>query len=111
MTPSTAAFWARPARIAQIEAFYRQFRRADTLVLVDPVMGDHGKPYRTYTPELCRRMEELAAQADVITPNLTEASLLLGEDYASCPGDEGRPAGLAGAAEPWTGSAPWCSRG
>ena len=33
-------------------------------------------------------MEELAAQADVITPNLTEASLLLGEDYASCPGDE-----------------------
>ena len=35
-----------------------------------------------------RQAEELAAQADVITPNLTEASLLLGEDYASCPGDE-----------------------
>lgn len=83
-----SGFLGSAGQIAQIEAFYRQFRREETLVLVDPVMGDHGKPYRTYTPELCRRMEELAARADVITPNLTEAALLLGEDYASCPGDE-----------------------
>lgn len=57
-------------------------------MLVDPVMGDHGKPYRTYTPELCGRMRDLAAQADVITPNLTEAALLLEEDYADLPRDE-----------------------
>ena len=72
----------------QIEDFYRQFRREGTLVLVDPVMGDHGKPYRTYTPELCGRMRDVAAQADVITPNLTEAALLLEEDYAALPQDE-----------------------
>ena len=83
-----SGFVGSEGQIGLIEAFYRRFRGGNTLVLVDPVMGDHGKPYRTYTPELCRRMEELAAQADVITPNLTEASLLLGEDYASCPGDE-----------------------
>lgn len=71
-----------------IEDFYRQFRTKDTLVLVDPVMGDHGKPYRTYTPDMCRRMGQLAAQADVITPNLTEAALLLGEAYEDLPRDK-----------------------
>ncbi|MDE7218602.1 MAG: bifunctional hydroxymethylpyrimidine kinase/phosphomethylpyrimidine kinase, partial [Oscillospiraceae bacterium] len=49
--------------------------------LVDPVMGDHGRPYRTYTPDMCRAMAELADLADVITPNVTEAALLLGVDY------------------------------
>lgn len=48
-------------------------------------MGDHGKVYRTYTPEMCRLMGELAAGADLITPNLTEAAILLGEDYSSVP--------------------------
>lgn len=69
-------------------------------MLVDPVMGDHGKPYRTYTPELCGRMRDLAAQADVITPNLTEAALLLEEDYADLPQGRRGAAGVAGAAEP-----------
>ena len=53
----------------------------DSLKVVDPVMGDHGRPYRTYTAELCSRMGELVDVADVITPNLTEASILLGEQY------------------------------
>lgn len=55
------------------------FRQRETLVLVDPVMGDHGRLYRTYTPEMCALMGELAAGADLITPNLTEAAILLGE--------------------------------
>lgn len=55
------------------------------LAVVDPVMGDHGRPYRTYTPEMCRRMKELTAVADLITPNLTEASILLGEEYPTVP--------------------------
>lgn len=53
----------------------------DALFVVDPVMGDHGKPYKTCTAALQRRMAELAAVADVITPNLTEAFILLGEPY------------------------------
>lgn len=51
------------------------------LAVVDPVMGDHGKPYRTYTPEMCAAMAELADHADVITPNRTEAAILLGVPY------------------------------
>ena len=69
--------------------FIRAFRRDHTLVVVDPVMGDHGRPYRTYTPEMCRAMADLAARADLITPNLTEAALLLGEPYRDLSGDEG----------------------
>lgn len=55
------------------------------LAVVDPVMGDHGRPYRTYTPDMCRRMGELVAVADLITPNLTEACILLGIPYPSAP--------------------------
>lgn len=54
---------------------------ANTPVLVDPVMGDDGKVYQTYTPEMCRRMRELCHKADILTPNLTEAYLLCDEPY------------------------------
>lgn len=57
----------------------------DALAVVDPVLGDHGKPYRTSTSDQIARMSELVAVADVITPNLTEAALLLGEEYPSAP--------------------------
>lgn len=53
----------------------------NALVLVDPVMGDHGKLYKTYDHQMCSRMKELVRRADIITPNPTEMSLLLGEPY------------------------------
>ncbi len=46
------------------------------LFLLDPVMGDHGKPYSTITGEHCRRMKSLMGRADILTPNITEACLL-----------------------------------
>lgn len=81
-----SGFLGSAGQIEQLRRFIDRFRREGTLVLVDPVMGDHGRQYRTCTDELCARMGQLAAQADVITPNLTEAALLLGETY--CPGME-----------------------
>ncbi len=59
-------------------------RCKDALILVDPVMGDDGKLYKTYTQVLASRMSELCSLADVITPNLTEAAFLLGEEYKGC---------------------------
>lgn len=76
-----SGFLGSETQIGLIGEFIRTFRRDETLVVVDPVMGDWGKPYRTYTPDLCRRMGELAEHADVITPNLTEAAILLNEEY------------------------------
>ena len=63
--------------------FFSAYSQA--LIVVDPVMGDHGKPYKTYTREMQQRMGELVSVADVITPNLTEACLLLGETYQPQP--------------------------
>ena len=53
------------------------------LKVVDPVMGDNGKPYRTFTDELCRKMSRLVKAADIITPNLHEAQILCGFDIRS----------------------------
>ena len=75
-------------QIGVLGRFIQTFRGPETLVMVDPVMGDWGKRYRTYTERMCEEMCELAALADVITPNLTEAAILLGEDYAAAPRDE-----------------------
>lgn len=83
-----SGFLASAKQIDLIRGFIARFAKPDTVVLVDPVMGDAGKPYRTYTPEMCARMGTLADDATVITPNLTEASLLLGKPYESAPKDE-----------------------
>ena len=69
--------------------FIRAFRRpGETAVVIDPVMGDFGQSYATYTPAMCAAMARLATLADVITPNLTEASFLLQQPYDSLPTDE-----------------------
>lgn len=56
--------------------FISHFKQEGTRLLVDPVLGDNGRFYRTCTPELCEGMRELIQYADVITPNLTEACAL-----------------------------------
>lgn len=76
-------------QIEVVEQFIRDFRGRDTLVVVDPVMGDGGKVYKTYTPAMCQGMKRLSEKADVITPNLTEAALLLDIPYEKMPHDEG----------------------
>ncbi len=58
---------------------------ADTLRLVDPVMGDHGVLYKGFAPDYPKKMRTLCAQADVIIPNITEASLLLDKPYREGP--------------------------
>lgn len=82
-----SGFLGSVAQAELVRRFRERFR--PSLVLVDPVMGDHGRPYRTCTPELCRAMMELAEEADLITPNLTEAALLLGLSPEARPRGEG----------------------
>ena len=83
-----SGFLGSETQIGLIGEFIGKFRTENTLVVVDPVMGDWGKPYRTYTPDLCRRMGELAEHADLVTPNLTEAAILLGEEYDPAPHED-----------------------
>lgn len=83
-----SGFLGSERQIHIVEDFIRTFHRKDTIVVVDPVMGDHGEVYKTYTPAMCAGMAHLAAQADVITPNLTEAALLLNVPYHTLSADE-----------------------
>lgn len=61
--------------------FIKYFKKDNTFVLIDPVMGDYGKLYKTYTPQMCKKMKELVKYADILTPNLTELCTLLDLDY------------------------------
>ncbi|MBS5451049.1 MAG: bifunctional hydroxymethylpyrimidine kinase/phosphomethylpyrimidine kinase [Coriobacteriia bacterium] len=74
-----SGFLGAPEQVEVIQRLYREYPKA--LRVVDPVMGDGGQMYPTYTPELCAAMGALANGADILTPNLTEASILIGCDY------------------------------
>ena len=80
-----SGFLGSERQIVIVEEFLRDFRGADTIAVIDPVMGDHGAVYQTYTPAMCAGMARLAELADVITPNLTEAALLLDIPYGELP--------------------------
>lgn len=65
---------------------FNAFKTPENLIVVDPVMADHGALYAGFTPEFVREMAKLCGKADIIVPNLTEACYLLdipylGEDY------------------------------
>lgn len=57
----------------------------DTKVIIDPVMGDHGKLYPGFAPDFPQAMRKLCEKADVIVPNFTEAALMLGREYKPGP--------------------------
>ena len=74
-----SGFLGSAEQVGAIQRLYREYPQA--LRIVDPVMGDGGQKYLTYTDELCAAMGELVDGADVLTPNLTEASILTGIPY------------------------------
>ena len=71
-------FLGSEAQLSIVERFFDDFAQKDTLLLVDPVMGDDGAAYDTYGDGLISGMRHLASRADIITPNFTEAAFLLG---------------------------------
>ena len=72
-------------QISIVEDLFRQFKTEDNLIMVDPVMADHGKLYPIYTPDMAQGMARLCASADIVVPNLTEAAFLLGREYKEGP--------------------------
>lgn len=69
-------FLSSPQQISIVSGFIKDFRKKDTLVVVDPIMGDHGRFYASCTDETLTGMKRLSAFADILLPNITEASLL-----------------------------------
>ena len=75
-------------QIDLVGKFFDRFGGDGTLVYADPAMADNGVLYPGFTPEFAKKMGELCGKADVIVPNLTEASFMLGIDYVGDDYDE-----------------------
>lgn len=74
-----SGFLAGTEQVGEVERYLSAYPQA--LAVVDPVLGDDGAAYATITPSLIAGMRRLVRRAGIITPNLTEACLLLGVPY------------------------------
>ena len=68
-----------PEQAAMIEDFIDKI--GPRCVFVDPAMADNGKLYTGFGPEIVDAMRHLCGRADVIVPNITEDSLMMGAEY------------------------------
>ena len=68
-------------QIELMHSLISDFGGGSTRVIVDPCMGDNGALYSGFTPDFAKAMAGLCSKADVIVPNLTEASFMLGIPY------------------------------
>lgn len=64
-----------------VSRVFDDFRDDDTLIIVDPAMGDSGRLYAGFTDEIVTEMKKLCSKADFIIPNMTEAAFMLGLPY------------------------------
>ncbi|MBQ4132583.1 MAG: pyridoxamine kinase [Desulfovibrionaceae bacterium] len=74
-------FLGSPAQAALVRRAIGLFSHPGTIRVIDPVLGDNGSLYPTMDSSMVEEMRLLIKDADIITPNLTEAALLLGEPY------------------------------
>ena len=74
-------FLGSPEQIGIVKRFLELFKTENNITVIDPVMGDYGKLYPTYSPNLAEQMNSLVPYADILTPNLTEACILTGTEY------------------------------
>jgi pyridoxine kinase len=77
----STGFLGSKEQVQLVSEFLDTFAGKNTVVEVDPVMGDYGRKYSSYTDEMCREMKTLVRRADIITPNLTEACILTDTPY------------------------------
>ena len=64
------------------------FGTSDTMLIVDPVMADHGRLYGGFPESFPKEMCRLCAKADIITPNITEAAFMTDMPYMEAPHSE-----------------------
>ena len=70
-------------QIELMHSLIADFGGGSTRVIVDPCMGDNGALYSGFTPDFAKAMAVLCSKADVIVPNLTEASFMLDVPYVA----------------------------
>lgn len=68
-------------QIDMLKQFFKDFRTLDNFIFIDPVMADNGKLYPGFDQHFADEMAKLCNLADIIVPNLTEASYMLQIKY------------------------------
>lgn len=63
------------------EECFDNFSEENSKIIIDPVFGDNGKLYGGFDAEYVKSMARLLKRADIILPNMTEASFLTGLEY------------------------------
>ena len=76
-----SGFIGNPIQAELIQEAIASFSNEDTIILIDPVLGDEGKLYSCYNDSMIKAMQALLPHADIITPNLTEAAMLIGKSW------------------------------
>lgn len=76
-------YLANYEQIDLTKRFIELTKSEKTMVFVDPAMADNGKLYPGFPSDFPSKMLELVKVADVVCPNITEASLLLSKEYKS----------------------------
>lgn len=68
-------------QIEMLKEFFKEFKTEKNFIFIDPVMGDNGKMYIGFDQEFALQMKELCKMADIIVPNITEATYMLQKEY------------------------------
>lgn len=68
-------------QIALVDRLFTDYKQDHSFFLVDPAMADNGKMYPGFPEDFAGAMATLCGKADLIVPNLTEASFMLGKEY------------------------------
>ncbi len=74
-------YLASEEQINLLKNFFADFKTEKNLVIVDPAMADNGKLYPAFDEDFAHKMGELCGLADIVLPNVTEASYMTGMEY------------------------------
>lgn len=77
-----SGYLANVNQVLHVIEFINQFKKKDTMVVVDPVMGDNGRLYRCIDDAMQDKIRLLITKADVVTPNVTECCAITGTEYS-----------------------------
>jgi len=74
-------YFTNKKQVKIVKDFISDFGNENKTIVIDPVMGDDGKPYTKYSMDICEELKGLIEIADIVTPNVTEACLIAGYNY------------------------------
>lgn len=78
-------FLGSELQIELVDLFINKFKKDNTVLLIDPAMADNGKLYSIFKEDYPKKLMSICKKADILTPNITEAAMLLGVEYKEPP--------------------------